>query len=133
MSVSVWASVGDHGVLNTPLSSALSDVWIDRDLSWLDFNARVLAEAFDERAPFVPAAARDQAYEELLIAEGSYWFWWYGDDHSSDQDKDFDELVRRHLRNAYEALGLEPPAELHVTNISTAAAPQAGGVMERST
>src|SRR5262245_7101378 len=53
MSVSVWASVGDHGVLNTPLSSALSDVWIDRDLSWLDFNARVLAEAFDERTPLL--------------------------------------------------------------------------------
>src|SRR5262249_61348692 len=51
MSVWMWASVGDHGVLNTPLSSALSDVWIDRDLSWLDFNARVLAEALDERAP----------------------------------------------------------------------------------
>jgi len=88
---------------------------------------------FDERAPFVPAAARDQAYEELLIAEGSDWFWWYGDDHSSDQDKDFDELFRRHLRNAYEALGLEPPAELHITNITTVAAPQSGGVMEPST
>src|SRR5262247_3477995 len=53
MSVSMWASVGDHGVLNTPLSSALSDVWIDRDLSWLDFNARVLAEALDERTPLL--------------------------------------------------------------------------------
>ena len=53
MSASVWASIGDHGVLNTPLPSALSDVWIDRDLSWLDFNARVLAEAFDERAPLL--------------------------------------------------------------------------------
>src|SRR5499427_4014859 len=53
MSVSMWASVGDHGVLNTPLSSALSEVWIDRDLSWLDFNARVLAEAVDERTPLL--------------------------------------------------------------------------------
>ena len=25
-----------------------------------------------------------QAREEVLIAEGSDWFWWYGDDHSSD-------------------------------------------------
>ncbi len=87
---------------------------------------------FDERSPFVPAGARDRAYEELLIAEGSDWFWWYGDDHSSAQDKEFDELFRRHLRNAYEALGLEPPAELHRTNISTGSSPQTGGVMERT-
>jgi alpha-amylase/alpha-mannosidase (GH57 family) len=87
-------------------------------------------DVFDERAPFVPAPARDRAYEELLIAEGSDWFWWYGDDHSSAQDKDFDELFRRHLRSAYELLGLDPPAELHVTNISTAPATDAGGVME---
>ena len=49
MATSVLASVGDHGVLNAPLSPALPEVWIDRDLSWLDFNWRVLAEALDER------------------------------------------------------------------------------------
>ena len=53
----------------------------------------------------VTAAARDQAYEELLIAEGSDWFWWYGDDHSSDHDAEFDDLFRRHVRNVYRALG----------------------------
>ena len=31
-------SIGDEGVLNTHVSPSLSDVWIDRDLSWLDFN-----------------------------------------------------------------------------------------------
>ena len=36
-----WASIGDHGVLNTKLPQTLSSVWIDRDLSWLDFNQRV--------------------------------------------------------------------------------------------
>jgi polyphosphate kinase len=50
------ASVGDHGVLNAPLSEALSSVWIDRDLSWLDFNERVLAEALDERTPLLERA-----------------------------------------------------------------------------
>jgi polyphosphate kinase len=42
------ASIGDHGVLNEPLSHSLSTVWLDRDLGWLDFNERVLAEALDE-------------------------------------------------------------------------------------
>ena len=35
---------------------SLSDVWIDRDLSWLDFNERVLAEAIDERTPLLERA-----------------------------------------------------------------------------
>ncbi len=51
-----WASIGDHGFLNTKLPQTLSSVWIDRDLSWLDFNQRVLAEALDERTPLLERA-----------------------------------------------------------------------------
>ena len=69
------------------------------------------------------ATARERALEEILIAEGSDWFWWYGDDHSSDHDADFDELFRRHLRNAYHALGVPAPEELFATNISTGSGP----------
>jgi polyphosphate kinase len=32
---------------------SLSDVWVDRDLSWLEFNRRVLAEGIDERTPLL--------------------------------------------------------------------------------
>lgn len=53
MSANVLVSIGDHGVLNTTLSNELADVWMDRDLSWLDFNGRVLAEALDERTPLL--------------------------------------------------------------------------------
>src|SRR5215469_350691 len=53
MGANVLVSVGDHGVLNTTLSNELADVWMDRDLSWLDFNGRVLAEALDERTPLL--------------------------------------------------------------------------------
>src|SRR5579863_1493335 len=53
---SVLASIGDHGVLNERLSPELSELWIDRDLSWLDFNERVLAEALDERTPLLERA-----------------------------------------------------------------------------
>jgi len=42
-------SIGDYGALNHEIGAELSDVWIDRDLSWLDFNDRVLAEALDGR------------------------------------------------------------------------------------
>ena len=44
------------GALNTQLSKELSDVWIDRDLSWLDFNRRVLVESLDERTPLLEKA-----------------------------------------------------------------------------
>jgi alpha-amylase/alpha-mannosidase (GH57 family) len=53
-----------------------------------------------------------QAWDEILIAEGSDWFWWFGDDHSSAQDALFDDLFRKHLRNVYTLLGQEPPGSL---------------------
>jgi polyphosphate kinase len=52
----VLASIGDHGALNASLPPSLADIWIDRDLSWLDFNERVLAEALDERTPLLERA-----------------------------------------------------------------------------
>jgi alpha-amylase/alpha-mannosidase (GH57 family) len=73
----------------------------------------------DTAAPSIPEAALAKAREELLIAEGSDWFWWYGDDHSSDHDLEFDDLFRRHVRNVYRALERPIPEELFVTNIST--------------
>jgi polyphosphate kinase len=56
MATTVLASIGDHGVLNATLSPTLPEIWIDRDLSWLDFNERVLAEALDERTPLLERA-----------------------------------------------------------------------------
>ncbi len=67
----------------------------------------------------LPEASLARAREEMLIAEGSDWFWWYGDDHSSEHDLEFDELFRRHVRNVYRALEKPIPEELWVTNIST--------------
>src|ERR1700761_6531480 len=56
MATTVLASVGDHGSLNGELPVDLPAVWMDRDLSWLDFNERVLAEALDERTPLLERA-----------------------------------------------------------------------------
>jgi hypothetical protein len=49
------------------------------------------------------------ALEEILISEGSDWNWWYGPEHHSANDRDFDELYRKHLSNVYQALGARPP------------------------
>lgn len=59
-----------------------------------------------------PTSALERAWRELYIAEGSDWFWWFGDDHSSAQDALFDYLFRKHLQNVYLLLGDEPPADL---------------------
>ncbi len=53
-----------------------------------------------------------RAWDELYIAEGSDWFWWYGDDHSSALDALFDHLFRKHLRNVYTLLEHDPPGVL---------------------
>ncbi len=59
-----------------------------------------------------PAEQLDKAWEELYIAEGSDWFWWFGDSHTSAQDGLFDRLFRKHLQNVYTALGEHPPSQL---------------------
>jgi alpha-amylase/alpha-mannosidase (GH57 family) len=106
--------------------------------SWIDANFYIwighaddhrawtqLAEARDvlESATNVDDKARQRAHEEILIGEGSDWFWWYGDDHSSAHDAEFDDLFRRHLRNVYRLLHRPAPDELFVTNISVGAQP----------
>ena len=80
-------------------------------------------DAIESPAEHVSPAARAQAREEMLIAEGSDWFWWYGDDHSSDHDMEFDDLFRRHLRNVYRLLQKPVPDELYTSNISSGAPP----------
>lgn len=113
-----------------PLRSLVPGSWINADFYiWAghadDHRAwGQLAEArnlFEREAPAASPSARERAWQELLIAEGSDWFWWYGDDHSSDHDREFDDLFRRHLRNVYRALGQSTPAALFHSNITTAA------------
>jgi alpha-amylase/alpha-mannosidase (GH57 family) len=64
---------------------------------------------YAQAAQGAPEAQRQLAWEEILIAEGSDWNWWYGPEHHSANDRDFDELYRKHLSNVYQALGGVPP------------------------
>ena len=107
--------------------------WIDANFFiWIghDDDRKGWSQLADARAALdvavasqaVDPASLAEAREEILIAEGSDWFWWYGDDHSSAHDLEFDNLFRVHLRNAYRRLQVPVPDELFVSNISTAAA-----------
>jgi len=59
-------------------------------------------------------SALKQAWEHIYAAEGSDWFWWYGDDHVSAQAAQFDLLFRRHLARVYSVLGEPKPDFLDV-------------------
>ena len=67
------------------------------------------ARNFYEQTKVREEAQRELAFEEILIAEGSDWNWWYGPEHHSANDREFDELYRKHLSNVYQALGASPP------------------------
>src|SRR5688572_5672569 len=122
------ACAGATSVLNgiSPGSWINGDfyIWIghaDDHRAWSQLvDARRMLDA---AAGGAPPEALARAREEMLIAEGSDWFWWYGDDHSSEHDLAFDDLFRRHVRNVYRALEKPIPEELFVTNITTGPAP----------
>lgn len=60
-------------------------------------------------APNLPADRAEAAWSELYAAEGSDWFWWYGDDFDTPYKEEFDRLFRTHLRNVWMQMGLTPP------------------------
>lgn len=69
------------------------------------------ARDFLDQAEATPATA-PAAFQALYMAEGSDWFWWFGQDQEVDNDEELDDLFRTHLKNVYRGLGAEPPAEL---------------------
>jgi alpha-amylase/alpha-mannosidase (GH57 family) len=88
------------------------DIWIGAEEDNQAWELLLAARRAYDQTPDVPEHGRKLAYEELLIAEGSDWNWWYGPEHGSDNRPEFDQLYRDHLINVYRALGLVPPDEL---------------------
>jgi alpha-amylase/alpha-mannosidase (GH57 family) len=88
------------------------DVWIgaeEDNQAWSQLlHAR---ETYDAAANVAPEK-RKMALEELLIAEGSDWCWWYGPEHDSVNRPEFDQLYRSHLANVYRFLDRMPPEDL---------------------
>ncbi|MBC7293743.1 MAG: hypothetical protein H5T84_06535, partial [Thermoleophilia bacterium] len=56
--------------------------------------------------------AQQAAWRHVLIAEGSDWFWWFGEHHRTELDAAWDLAFRRHLQEVYCLLGASPPPEL---------------------
>ena len=69
-----------------------------------DLNAFIKS---NKNNPMISAAKR-----ELYIAQGSDWFWWYGEPNNSGQDFVFDYMFRERLKHVYIILGQSYPEYL---------------------
>lgn len=93
------------------------DVWIgspEENRAWglLRQTREALVAANDRLVPEV----RERAWEAIYAAEGSDWFWWYGDDFTSVLQPEFDRLFRAHLAEVYRLIGQPVPRGLLTSN-----------------
>ena len=98
------------------------DIWIgerEDNKAWdLLYRTReFLVQTQNANNKKVTAQKLKNAWEEIYIAEGSDWFWWYGDEHHSDNNLEFDSSFRQHLKNVYLELGEESPIDLDISVI----------------
>ncbi len=88
------------------------DVWIGAEEDNKSWRLLLDARQALERATGISEEQKAQAREEIFIAEGSDWNWWYGPEHETANAVEFDQIYREHLANVYRALGIPTPAEL---------------------
>ncbi|MGB8474566.1 MAG: glycoside hydrolase family 57 protein [Candidatus Acidiferrum sp.] len=109
------------GIFPASWINANFDVWIGHSedvTAWeLLWDAReAYGHAVDARRQGLDGAPGEtglkEAQESLLAAEGSDWCWWFGPEHSTANDAEFDALYRKHLTAVYLALGQVAPEEL---------------------
>ena len=94
--------------------------------SWIDADFHIWAghpeknRAWDllarTRAALVASDSTRESHPDawlsLSAAEGSDWFWWFGEDHYTADKALFDSLFRAHLQGVHEKAGLPVPSAL---------------------
>jgi hypothetical protein len=90
-------------------------IWIghEEDNTAWDYLSQA-RDDLDEVQRARPDSALDEAWRAVFAAEGSDWNWWYGDEHTTETQEDFDELFRGYLKKVYREIGKEIPQHLHV-------------------
>ncbi len=93
-------------------------IWIgsDEDNKGWDYlkRTRDFLSEYIKNNKGIPDDKIKSAWEEIYVAEGSDWFWWYGNDFSSENDDDFDHLFRAHLKEVYNIMNVDLPAHLNI-------------------
>jgi len=106
-----------------PLHRLHTGSWIGASLdTWIgdpEHNSAwdLLAETRDWLADYAehhPHEAEQvtAAWREIMITEGSDWFWWFSRKHDSGMDQIWDNQYRLHLRNVYKLLNARQPTAL---------------------
>ncbi len=89
-------------------------IWIghaeDRQ-AWTALGRAREALAAAEQAGQLEPEKLERARRHVLAAEGSDWYWWYGEDFSTEQAAEFDALFRGHVIRAALLAGGPPPPE----------------------
>lgn len=117
-STHIGSFLDEHPEAVRPLPELWTGSWIGSDLrTWIGEPAHtrawgLLASAHDALDRAGGAAKHPAAHEELLIAQASDWYWWFGEHHDSGSDAAWDALFRIHLRNACTLAGLAVPPQL---------------------
>jgi len=76
------------------------------------YKTRKFLVEFLLQNPNVSEEIKNLCWQEIYIAEGSDWFWWFGDEHYTVHSNVFDFLFRQHLKNVYYFLDENPPSYL---------------------
>jgi alpha-amylase/alpha-mannosidase (GH57 family) len=79
--------------------------------AWTALGRARDAVAAAEEARTVPPEVLERARRHVYAAEGSDWFWWYGEDFSTELAVEFDSLFRGHVARAALLVGAPPPPE----------------------
>ncbi len=74
--------------------------------------ARAAADSKGAKSHAADSQSLARAFESVLAAEGSDWCWWFGPEHGTANDAEFDALFRAHLTQIYAVLGEEVPDSL---------------------
>lgn len=100
------------------------NIWIghpEDNLAWeyLYKTRNFLVNYLSKNKNTLPQQKIDLCWQEIYTAEGSDWFWWFGDEHYTPQSYIFDFLFRQHLKNVYIILGEQTPSYLDIPIKST--------------
>ena len=116
--------------LNTPtpnflpkLSNIRAGSWINSNFSiWIGHSDDIKAwnmlskvrKLVDDNKSKLSNDQYEKIMDDIYIAEGSDWFWWYGPEHNAPNKRDFDILFRWRIQKIYEQLGIDAPDDLKV-------------------
>jgi alpha-amylase/alpha-mannosidase (GH57 family) len=95
-------------------------IWVGHDEDNRAWNMlRGARETVERLKSSLPQSTVEAALDALYVAEGSDWFWWYGDEHVSANQADFDYLFRWYVQQAYHICDVEPPNETYLPIIKS--------------